>query len=295
MDEYERLSNTTRNLEQKYTEYIIEKYSKAIEELKITPILTDESEKKINELTREKASLEERLQESELKIKKLTDGTKKGNEIENILEMKTILKEIKSGHEETLNLVKKILNTSNKTTGKHNSTDVIEYQNRIKTLETEIEDLKEENMKLKKNEKQMKEYNDTIVLLKDSIENKDKTILSQKQEISKLNEQVKKERLNNPFGKEDLITETIKNKPLTDPWTVKSIGSIESVTEPWNSKQITNLEPAATKKTKVNKNESKKKVNVGNIMKEENNKSFFNDLSFSNSSPVIEKSFKKPK
>lgn len=295
MDEYERLSNNTRNLEQKYTEYIIEKYSKAIEEMKThaAPIVSEDSEKKINELAREKASLEEKLRESELKIKKLEkleNESKKIDKSEDMTEVKSILNEIKSGHQETLNLIKKILNNRN-TTGKKEPKDLVEYQNRIKTLEDEIEDLKGENSRLKKNEQLVKEHKDSIVLLKDSIENKDKTILSQKQEINKLNEQLKKERLNNPFGKEDMITETIKS---TDPWTVKSMGSIEPATESWDYKKSVDPLPAISKKPRATKNEDKKKVNVGNIMKEEN-KSFFNDLSFSNSSPVIEKSFKKHK
>lgn len=352
MENYETLSNRTRDLEQKYISYIIEEYnneiiklSKQIEEHKkqkgenstaeleneikklqrknedLTELL-ENSEKKFEELSKNLQTNSEKGkknnkkdEESNLKMKeanskikdlmakiKLLEGEisdlKKTNESkpnksndnarkitkpDNLI-IKNDIDEIKGLQKEIL---KSIKHSTNSSEGKMSKIEVA-IQN-LKTeektgmvgatrkLKEEVESLRMENEILKSKEKMIKEYEDKVALLKDSVESKNRAIEAQQQQIKKLNEKLKKEAelsippLNNPF--ED-------NANSGDPWALN----------------IAKTEPIVKKKKDSKKEPSKKMdkpLSVENIIRNDN-QSFFNNLSFGNSSPIAERK-KNPK
>lgn len=325
MDLYQKLANKTRNLEQKYTKYIIEKYSKRIEELTQENYNKNSEElvltKNIQELNKKNRELENKLvlnngdlnnncinkelNSINLKQEEIVELIKQINkEVENLrkensnlireletlrtknnknkeVENNNLFKELESLRKENNNLFKEVESLKTKNNG-NISKEVDNLRKENNNLLKEVESLRSKNNKniskevetnkniskevennnLLKNEKIIKEQQDMILLLKDSIQNKEKKINQQFEEIKKL------EKKNEQWVLPKTEIENIKNN--NDPWALPKLENLKE------------LKP---------KNVKKSKVDVGKIIKEEN-KSYFNDLSFSNSSPV-EKSFRK--
>lgn len=283
MEDYHKLSEKTRTLEQQYTQQFALKCKTRISELmqKIENLQQQTTqaadvdqvkekyeelvvrcadlEKQVLTLTKEKEKLEKRLLNQEAS----TRGSK-------AQENDSIIEEIREKHQESIKLINQIVKKLNEkqvaSTGIGVQTD---QQGRIKRLEDEIENLRSENSQLAKREKEQK---DRIILLKDTVESKEKTIQTQKAQIEKLKKEANS--LENERGK-DIIMPEIPSAMISvqaDPWALPK-------------------ETPAPKKQKNVKKEVKK-INVGSLIREDN-KSFFNDLSFSNSSPVVDKNLKR--
>ncbi|ELA41178.1 uncharacterized protein VICG_01777 [Vittaforma corneae ATCC 50505] len=322
--QYERLSRATRNLEQEYTRHLVVNYSERVSQLNMlidslrqevsnseesrgkfedsrnkleeSKSRCKDLERKIENLLREKSEMEGKLEAAEEKIENLQKKLNKivaselRNENANSVCEETILKELRSNHDETVKLIRQINKKIPDTKVAEDGQTGI-YQGKIKALESEIEDLKSKNSLLSRNERTIKEQKDSIVLLKDSIEGKEKTIQSQKSQIEMLNKQIEKMH-NNPFevdfidGKSDNMVSTGVIAVQQKENKINTVDSKNTISDPWALKIP--REPPLSKKAKKNA----KTVNVENIIREDN-KSFFNDLSFSNSSPVVEKSFRK--
>lgn len=325
-EQYEKLSRATRNLEQEYAKHLVVTYSEKISQLnalvdslrqevssaKESRSMLEDSknkleesknrhrclEEELNNLLKEKSSIERKLGAAEKEIDGLHKQLNKaetlelGNRNANGVCEETILKELRTNHEETVRLIKQM---NRKTPGAKVSEDsqMGIYQSKIKALESEIEDLRSKNSLLLRNERATKEQKDSIVLLKDSIESKEKIIQSQRTQIEVLNKQIEKMH-NNPF-EVDFVSSKGDGKAPAGAIPVQSkenkinaggSNGTDAVSDPWALK-ITRDVPTSKKAKK-----SAKAVNVENIIREDN-KSFFNDLSFSNSSPVVEKSFRK--
>lgn len=324
MEDYDTLLNTTRNLEQQYIKDKIEKYSNQV----VSLLQEIEQYKEANEnLRMQEDSLREELElckvrngELEKLLKEGNGKGKKKNDDSRIRELEKELaeqkklstaneKRILNENEEIINELKTALENSKETgtKGKKEGNELKDLQKEIlktlrqhaaatearilkiesaiqgtklqgsssfaeatKKFKDEIEALKIENDILKSNEKKGKEQCDSIVLLRDSIESKNRTIEVQKEQIQKLNEKLNKTKefaISNPFDENAAKT--------ADPWAL----------------DLPKAEPVG-KKNKVAKKEASKKadkpVNVENIIRKDNN-DFFNNLSFNNSSPIVER------
>ncbi|KAM0680629.1 hypothetical protein GINT2_001317 [Glugoides intestinalis] len=289
MEQYQKLADTTRNLEQQYVQQLVSKCNSIIADLSLqgstlqskaqTNSFTEETnrkyddakkrclefEKRVLELTKEKETLEKRQKSLEEKPK---INEKKQNE-----DTSRILAEMHTKHEETIKLVNQLikkLGEITKTPIESKSKIATEYQSRIKALEDELEEAKLRNSNLQKNEK---EHKDNIILLKDTLEEKEKLIKKQKAQLENLKKEIDPLAPNKEgemFLSEIPSEFTLGQK---DPWALQKA-------------------PVAKKQQRTKNIKDNKKVNVGNLIRDEN-KSFFNDLSFSNSSPVVNKTFKK--
>lgn len=306
MEEYETLAQTTRNLEQEYIAQIIVKYNNRIKELqeqaeaiKSQHTVSPDGSKTIEELREEISRLEKQRSMDERKLreyenviaglrlslaestsqKHLTVGNNAAPGNEGIDELKRIQEEILKSLRQLVSSTEHRMSGLEervcRSAADHGSVEV------IKKLKSEIEVLQDKNEALQSNSKLLKEQKDNIILLKDSIENKDKIIESQRQQIQKLNEKLKRESvLPNPLHFEESPTNPFSDK--------------ENIEDPWALVAHKN-EPVSRKKKEPKKGTAKageRTVNVGNIIRDEN-KSFFNNLSFNNSSPVLEKKAKK--
>lgn len=293
MEEYEKLQNNTRNLEQKYTVYKIAQLADKIVDLKEklknnsskgSTLLENEIsilkrnvadlEKKLEISNKDKAALEQALDEEKSKIDERSNDKYKENKSKNGTLEKSI-KEIQESQKEANKSLKQLLKSIE--SKDLNVADDSYLNKKIQELEVKLEDLKAKNIQMEKNEKFYKEQKDSIVLLKESVESKEKTIQSQKLVIERLTEQLKNEKkLHNPF-ENDVIIPELKNE------------NKQNQSNPWSISFPKEEQPVPKKKGTQKKD---KNVNVENIFKEEN-KSFFNNLSFTNSSPIIGKKFKK--
>lgn len=306
MKEYEAVAQNTRNLEQEYISQIIDKYSNrigklqkqietmrdqhaaALEEVRTARDLREQ----VNRLEMQRSMDEQKLLEYECAMAGLKQSLAESNEqkrtvtdnvvvprSEGIEELRSIQEEVLKGLKQLASSTeRRISNLEDRTSRLAAGQDSTEI---IKKLKSEIEALQDRNEFLQSSVKQLEEQKDSIVLLKDSIESKDKIIESQRQQIQKLNEKLKKE---------SVLHDTLNfGSHLADPFNEK-----ENV-EPW-ALVMPKSEPAPKKKKETKRSGNKgngKIVNVGNIIREEN-KSFFNNLSFNNSSsPVHEKKVKK--
>lgn len=225
--------------------------------------------------------------------------------------------EIKASQKDILKNFNKFINSTENTLGKlekyleKNNFDTI-----LKKLKEENDLLKDENFNLKKVQVELQEYKDKNVLLKDNLESKNRIIEEQKKKIEDLK--------NNSINSNIISNDVIKD----DPWSLKNMENKSLINSNFNEKknkkvnekkiksnnEVLNLnkngkvlnenkidpwtltfpsvEPIV-KKPKNVANKPKTVVNVESLIKDEN-KSFFNNLSFNNSSPVInEKKIKK--
>lgn len=301
----EKLQNSTRNLEQEYAKWKISQLAGTIEELKKTlkeaqaKRVSNEPnskvadlESKITKLEKESESKEllekalnterERVKELDMKLEKMknkTDGeyvsenqNNKKNEFEK-LDLEKCVRDIKESQIETKSILKQLAKSLE---GGEDSY----LRKKIADLEEKLEDLRSKNLQLLKNDKNFKEQKDSVALLKEALETKEKIIQSQKLAIEKLNEQLKAaNRIQDPFGG-DVVVGSKNEMSGALPWSV-------------NQPQIpVPKKKGATKKVQnAAEQPPEKKVNVENIFRDEN-KSFFNNLSFTNSSPVVTKKFK---
>lgn len=290
MEQYQKFADTTRNLEQQYVQQIVSKCNSRIADLSLqisalqskaqTASFTEETnrkyddvkkrcqelEKRVLELTKEKEALEKKQKAPEDKPK---GSVKKQNEEDT----NKILAEMHAKHDETIKLVNQIIKKISETAKQpieSKSKVSTEYQSRIKALEDELEEAKVRNSNLQKIEK---EHKDNIVLLKNTLEEKEKLLKQQKMQLEKLKKEV------DPLAPNKEAEMIISEIPS---------GFIGGQKDPWALEKAPIVKKVKT--TKVTKDN--KKVNVENLIRDEN-KSFFNDLSFSNSSPVVNKAFKK--
>lgn len=291
MEKYEKLQSTTRDYEQRYTVYKIAQLSNKIRSLRRELGSKSSESEKLAGLREQVASLERMLEETqksklrlenELNEEKMKSrepsregvvqkGKSMEKELTNIAITEQCIKDIKENQLETKKLLKQI---SKSIEDKVSVGGASFLKKRIRDLEEEVENLREKNIQLEKNAKLLTEQKSSIALMRDSIEVKDKAIQAQKSAIDRLNEQLSGARkAENPFGNEVVIPESSKKEAmggLATPWSVN----------------VPVEQPAPKKKGKG------KNVNVESIFKEEN-KGFFNNLSFSNSSPMMTKKFKK--
>lgn len=297
MKEYDLVANKTRNLEQQYTSYIIKKFQAKIKQLETLSENTPDN--KSLEIEILKKSNSELKKEIELKTKMIQEYESKlcKGDDEKVLQLNSIIDDLKRN--ETANLKKIEQMEEKKKESKLSDKDIKEIKNtqkeilknfnlfisntestlqkletqldtqsllQIKKLKDEMENLKNENMNLKMNSKIVEEQRDKISLLKDSLDTKARIIEQQKKKIEEMSEKLK----DGPILPE--ISFDLKNKDqktLVDPWTQNI-----SKDQPKKGKKAA----SASKKAKA--------VNVEELIKEDN-RSFFNNLSFTNSSPVI--------
>jgi len=302
--DYEALSRRTRNLEQEYTRHILSTASERVRhlesQLEIALVKLSEAKGSEDRLNNEIARLNSEIaklnsevaKKDHLSINNNTTTTDRSNE--------KALNEIRNRQNEMNELIREI----KRRLEDGGSQEV--YQARIKALEREVEELRMKGGQQSKQEKTIKEQRDSIVLLKDTVETSGKTLQQQKREIEVLKEEIEKIRRNPLEG--GLVSgfnsgfKSANSGPL-----ITSSGSISGNSGPMPTnntiRPATEAKPTANSanplknKENIMNNQKKRKpkalktttVNVNEIIKEDNG--FFNDLSFSNSSPVAERTF----
>lgn len=331
MDEYHSLASRTRDLEQKYISLIFKEHSKQLGDLEAElerrqeePAADPQSSEVISELrgqiarlTKEKNSLEASLldeQEKAADLQKMLeteqpgalsrkDTTKENAELKSMLEKarssgqtdSAVLAQLEKTQKEMLALVKNFASISEdcrarvtrleKTAG--NEPQPLSQYKRIAELEREIECLRSKNYELERSQRQADGKKDTIVLLEDAVAKKEKIIERQEEVIRQLRAQTA-----NPFG-----TDTIQPVNPFGGGKVVVDGPARAMAADVPVKRIAANEPVLKKKTNEatalkKKAVPKKMVSVENLIRD-GNKSFFNNLSFTNSSPAVDKRAKK--
>lgn len=164
---------------------------------------------------------------------------------------------------------------------------------KICDLEAEIDSFDSKKYQTEKDQTVIKDQKDTIVLLQDSVSSKEKIIEKLTGQIDKLKNQteyahgddiIKPQRsMANPFGADVQPGGGAKPRGAN-----KSKNACDEVLEQKKPrKQTKGLLDDSKKKT-----DSTKLVSVENLIRDDN-KSFFNNLSFTNSSPAVDKKVKK--
>lgn len=304
MKSYEMLSNRTRNLEQQYISEIVAKHSTTGAEIEYLKerikMLEEEISIKEKERINISAEYEDRIKnhlkrEEELNAEILRLKSEQGSDFNNTGLSKKDINEIKASQKDILKNFGKFVNFTETTLTKlENFLESNSLDSTQRKLRIENDTLKDENFNLKKIQSKLNEYKDRSVILKDNLDNKMKIIEEQKKKIVELTDKSSKNEsawslknmetaktnmwdLNRKTDDKKTISDKLKEEPK-DPW---------ALTFPKN-------EPIIKKPKNTNKKTIKNAVNVENLIKDEN-KSFFNNLSFNNSSPVInEKKIKKP-
>lgn len=305
MEEYETLAQATRDLEQEYVSQIIHKCNGRIRELQEQTkaiksqhaASPDESKvikelkEKINQLEKQRSTDERKLHEYEDVVADLKQSLAETAIQKQLAVSSSAMasggegtRELRKVQEEILKSLKQLVSSTERRMSdleEHVRRSAVDHDSVeiIKKLKSEIETLQDKNESLQDNARILKEQKDSIILLKDSVGNKDKIIESQRQQIQKLNEKLKRESiLAGPLHPEESSANPFSNK--------------ENIEDPW-ALAVHKDEPASKKKKESKKSKcNEKTVNVGNIIRDEN-KSFFNNLSFNNSSPILEKKVKK--
>lgn len=273
MENYFTLAHATRTLEQKYTRVLAAEAAQKIRELndeisrlhrKVAGSEEAQKERETNaELEKEReanAELRKRIAMLESALReKDTKQSKKRGDIE-----EEAMRELKEKNEEALKLLKQI--SKKLESARHETGTQIEYQSRIRKVEEELEEERMKNQALQRAEK---EKRDNGILLKGTLEEKERMIKEQRDEIKKLREENSELRIPRIPG---LIVPEAASTGMKQP-------------EPWGLQTLPEVKKAkSVKKTKA--------VNVEKIMREENESTFFNDLSFSNTSPNIDRKYK---
>ncbi len=233
-------------------------------------------EKEMSEALEENRKLKVTIDDMKKQIENLNESTKDKNDKE-YFEMKfrkyideiNMLRKEHMNKGETLdrisNCVKEIKNYIEKTKINELAIEMCELKKIIKRdVDTE---------KIVDNKKYI-DQKDRIVLLNSLLEEKNKIIEKQNDELIKLRKQT-----TNPFGEFN-----VDNKII----------DIEFDLNKFDQKSNFNNEKKPKIKEPVNKTGNEKLVSISKLISEEN-KSFFNNLSFTNSSPIAEKKFKKKK
>lgn len=298
MEQYFRLASRTRDLEQAYTKQTHMKYSIRVKELeneiaqlkikieRITNEPKEETEQEKEEITKQ---MNEELKEMK---KKYNEIKEKYDKIENKKNKKTeqannenrIWEEINTAQKELTRMTHTIRDAveENKLTGtrlesmvkrlasnrtgnkKEENNKILEIaiEGRLEEAKSKIKELYEENEKYKeiiqRERREKEDTKSTAVILRSTIENKEKIIQKQMAEIEKLKKAAK-----HPFeaGMAEGVACVPEEKPKSD-----------------------------AKKRKAR--QETKEIDIKSLIKAEN-KSFFNNLSFTNSSPMPDRKFGK--
>lgn len=334
MDEYEILANRTRDLEQEYTRRVFERYTRDIRTLKneIEELQQGDSpdgtidalKARIQELERERDANEDKHKKELEKLTRENTDVKKNKTTKGNGDSDDKLTTIINDQKEVLQLIRdfsmaqssfkshiikleselekfrknekklEIEMASIKTTSSFPA-DTVSLRKKINELEAEIETLNDKKYQNDKNAKMIGDQRDTIVLLEDSVANKNKVIESQAKEIARL-----KKESHNPFG-DDMITLDQGHKDAEKKSISKTENPYEQIApiakkakkEPVKKQVGGNIKTNSTVgKPKIPIKEDEVLVSVDKLIQNEN-KSFFNNLSFTNSSPTIDKTTKK--
>ncbi|KAI5148734.1 hypothetical protein ENBRE01_0508 [Enteropsectra breve] len=345
MEDYAECAKHTRNLEQKYTEFLVEQHQVLISQYKEQHMSNESAAKndleaKIEELGKELRNsenkwkaLEKKNKSLEQEVQDLQKDSRAGNSkmpksehVKRLEEENAALKkqlsekntdysaeELKRGQNDIMKKLSELndhikggISTSGKDSGKKLNEELRRAKEKIKRLEdqlgagnktdsskasmleAEIERLRTREFLLQSNEKMLKKQKDTIVLLQNALSSKEKMLEQQKMLYEKLEKQKK----------------TIFDDDMIKPASYG--GSNENLNNTIFSKSTEPLEKSSKKTTKNSAKKPKinvsskpedekakdKMVSVENLIRNEN-KSFFSNLSFSNSSPMPESKFKR--
>lgn len=313
-----RLASSTRDLEQEYTKHVFEMHSKRvaglqreisilnkrIEEMQHSnreELRNSETLEELDELRRLLALEQSRANEAIVDLKLARSRCEElEKEIRNISECRypsdsmavpastkhdtALIEQVSNTQKEILRIVHTMwqsLEEGNKTAShveelvkqnllkrKDGSLMDTALEKRLLEREKELEKLRDENLRLQEETSlertAREETKSTIVLLRSTIDSKDKVIQRQMSEIERL-----KKLAHNPFGEQ-----------YTD--------RLACIAE--NRKDIN--EPKHPKKKKLQNEKTgssnKKNIDITKLIKNEN-RSFFNNLSFTNSSPMPDK------
>lgn len=146
--------------------------------------------------------------------------------------------------------------------------DTSVLRKRISELEAEVESFGDKRRQLESDGAVIKQQRDTIVLLQDSVASKDKV-------IDRLTGQIDRLKRDGACG------ETIvPQRPVADPFVAQPSGAQPKKGKGVLASKLRDAPDAGKKGEKL--------VNVGSLIRDDN-KSFFNNLSFTNSSPAADR------